>query len=667
MYIKRFNYDNVGPIEKLSVTASFSNNNPNPLIFVGENGSGKSVLLSNIVDALYELANKAFNNATQKSQNGGYMYYKGISRSQIKVGKDFLCSYIEFEQEANKIEYIFKSGNKSYIEYCNESNLLFNGLLNWNNAIDYKNITADENLSKKIFEENVICFFGPDRYEKPYWMGDKYYSSSENNHIEIKNRINGTLYAPISIHEITSENLLWLLDIIVDSRADINRLTDGRLLIENVNIQDLLLLSRARKNIEAIMSEILGQDIYFSLNWRNTNESRLNIKSRNTDEIIVPTLDSLSTGQIALFNIFSTIIRYADNNNINNSINISDITGIVIIDEIELHLHSYLQRDVLPKLIRRFPKVQFIITSHSPLFLLGMNEVFGGDGFDLYQMPTATEINVEMFSEFQNAYDYYANTQKHHDEIIKAIKSKTEKALVVTEGATDWKHMLAAFNALKEHQEYAELFSNLEFSFLMYEPKNSTKESELKLEMGCSPLAAMCESFAKIKQSRNVIFIADRDDKDTLKVLGNGNASYKSWGNNVYSFVLPLPESRISTPDICIEHLYSDSEIKTESVDETTQVRRRLYIGNEFDENGIATDINRFCCNRNACGSCKINIIEGSKKERVIGLISEKETNFALPKMEFAENVLNRIAPFDKFNFSNFIPIFKIIKEILNQ
>lgn len=86
------------------------------------------------------------------------------------------------------------------------------------------------------------------------------------------------------------------------------------------------------------------------------------------NSIVIPTLDSLSTGQSALFNMFATIVRYADTININNSIHLAEIKGIVVVDEIELHPHSTLQREVSPKLIALFPKVQFIITTHSPLF-----------------------------------------------------------------------------------------------------------------------------------------------------------------------------------------------------------------------------------------------------------------------------------------------------------
>ncbi len=40
--------------------------------------------------------------------------------------------------------------------------------------------------------------------------------------------------------------------------------------------------------------------------------------------------------------------------------------GVVMIDEIELHLHPKWQRNVLPALQKTFPNIQFIVTTHSP-------------------------------------------------------------------------------------------------------------------------------------------------------------------------------------------------------------------------------------------------------------------------------------------------------------
>jgi hypothetical protein len=46
---------------------------------------------------------------------------------------------------------------------------------------------------------------------------------------------------------------------------------------------------------------------------------------------------------------------------------LTDLTGVVMVDDIDLHLHPQWQRVVVPKLARAFPKLQFILTTHSPL------------------------------------------------------------------------------------------------------------------------------------------------------------------------------------------------------------------------------------------------------------------------------------------------------------
>lgn len=45
---------------------------------------------------------------------------------------------------------------------------------------------------------------------------------------------------------------------------------------------------------------------------------------------------------------------------------LSETPGLVLIDEIDLHLHPKWQRDIVPALKRIFPKIQFFATTHSP-------------------------------------------------------------------------------------------------------------------------------------------------------------------------------------------------------------------------------------------------------------------------------------------------------------
>ncbi|MFL5245252.1 MAG: AAA family ATPase [Gemmataceae bacterium] len=51
------------------------------------------------------------------------------------------------------------------------------------------------------------------------------------------------------------------------------------------------------------------------------------------------------------------------------------VEGIVIIDEVEQHLHPRWQRSILKLLRTTFPLIQFIATSHSPLCALGTTDL----------------------------------------------------------------------------------------------------------------------------------------------------------------------------------------------------------------------------------------------------------------------------------------------------
>jgi predicted ATPase len=49
--------------------------------------------------------------------------------------------------------------------------------------------------------------------------------------------------------------------------------------------------------------------------------------------------------------------------------NIYDVEGVVLIDEIETHLHVELQKKIMPFLCDFFPRIQFIVSTHSPFVL----------------------------------------------------------------------------------------------------------------------------------------------------------------------------------------------------------------------------------------------------------------------------------------------------------
>lgn len=76
----------------------------------------------------------------------------------------------------------------------------------------------------------------------------------------------------------------------------------------------------------------------------------------------------LSAGYSAALDIISDLIfKMQDKEKL---VDIYDKEGIVLIDEVETHLHLELQRQILPLLTSVFPNIQFIVSTHSP-FVLG--------------------------------------------------------------------------------------------------------------------------------------------------------------------------------------------------------------------------------------------------------------------------------------------------------
>lgn len=90
-------------------------------------------------------------------------------------------------------------------------------------------------------------------------------------------------------------------------------------------------------------------------------------------------------------------------------------------------------------------------------------------------------------------------------------------------------------------------------------------------------------------------------------------------------------------------------------------------MGNDFNDEGLNRKSQRICVNHKNCGPNSIKIIDGSSGVRVRSTseTDEDNINYAMSKELFAENILNNVPGFDHMNFDNFMPVFRIIKEIV--
>ena len=86
--------------------------------------------------------------------------------------------------------------------------------------------------------------------------------------------------------------------------------------------------------------------------------------------IVVPgrepfTFDTLSSGYAAVLDIVVDLMMRMEK----KAGKRYDLEGVVLIDEIETHLHLELQKKIMPILTGIFPNIQFIVTTHSPFIL----------------------------------------------------------------------------------------------------------------------------------------------------------------------------------------------------------------------------------------------------------------------------------------------------------
>lgn len=85
----------------------------------------------------------------------------------------------------------------------------------------------------------------------------------------------------------------------------------------------------------------------------------------------------LSAGYSAALDIISDLIFKMQSSD--KLVDVYDKEGIVLIDEVETHLHLELQRQILPLLTSVFPNIQFIISTHSPFVLSSVKDAVAYD------------------------------------------------------------------------------------------------------------------------------------------------------------------------------------------------------------------------------------------------------------------------------------------------
>lgn len=465
MYVQKIQLINYGPIERLVIDCPIDGDKPHPIVLVGENGSGKSILLSHIVNGLLCAKEVAYPGTPEVSSG---KVYKLRSPHYIRTGKEFAFAQVDFEGSISIAELQLGKRQKDYAKVP-DGILGTNAEQLWNSINSAENnnfsLQLDEVQIKELFEHNCVLYFPPNRFEEPAWLNEENLNAQAR-HVDTK-KIKGETKRTVLTYSPLRDNENFLFALAFDSRIfelftrEINLRHDGEDGVEQTSRVSVIegftggattLFGAAMQVLKAI---IQGQDVVIGIGRR---ENRV-ISVLDHNEIYVPNIFQLSSGEVSLLNIFLSILRDFDSCQTpvgKPIVKPEDIRGIVVIDEVDLHLHATHQYTILPQLIKMFPRVQFVITTHSPLFVLGLHGVLGDDGFGLYRLPNGQRIAPEEFSEFGNAYRVFAKTNTYISEMEAAIR-KTERPLIFVEGKTDVEYLKRAIVLLGWSEACAEV------------------------------------------------------------------------------------------------------------------------------------------------------------------------------------------------------------------
>lgn len=137
------------------------------------------------------------------------------------------------------------------------------------------------------------------------------------------------------------------------------------------------------------------------------------------------TFNQMPDGYSSLLAIVAELILRSQHKKIDSEIGLQ---GIVMIDEIENHLHIDLQKKILPFLTSFFPNIQFIVTTHSPFVI---NSISNAVVCDLEKMQVIQEdlssYSYETIVEGFFGSDQYSDVLKKNLEEFEFLEQKSNK------------------------------------------------------------------------------------------------------------------------------------------------------------------------------------------------------------------------------------------------
>ncbi len=211
MYLKNLAIKKIGPIKELSIELPFKENGePKPIIFVGENGSGKTILQSQIIDSFYEIGSSLFDDiGIQAGLKRNY--YKISGSVNLQIGNDKGFSILKFVDSNNiTLEYFDKIGavkQEDFTIYIQDFKLTPNK----KNDNQKETTNINEFEKEKLQNEWIqgVHFYQPAyRYEEPFWKNEPFLDHAR---FEDQRKFSGQLGKELEIISSTKDSKSFLI------------------------------------------------------------------------------------------------------------------------------------------------------------------------------------------------------------------------------------------------------------------------------------------------------------------------------------------------------------------------------------------------------------------------------------------------------------------------
>lgn len=158
-----------------------------------------------------------------------------------------------------------------------------------------------------------------------------------------------------------------------------------------------------------LLKQVLDLDAKDDLALRSTG---IEIKRRGQWKELGVLGDGHKSTVIWILDLLSWWMLYWEKRDFQN------ISGIVLIDEVEQHLHPRWQLNMMNMLRSAFPKIQFIVTTHSPLVISGV------------QNMSVYTLNQGRYSVFKNVHGWLAEDVYRKIMGLQTSRSKDFKELI---------------------------------------------------------------------------------------------------------------------------------------------------------------------------------------------------------------------------------------------